>query len=190
MQWSGTMKMRELTRSLWFAALLAGSATVWADDMSGMDGLPEYEPGKAWEEQEIPIPPYPESNQGLISLDTNFPGYRYYIDPDSVTVGREDQVARYTVVVEADDGARNVLYEGIRCDIGQYKTYAYGTGKGPFHAMPGAKWKEIRSGDAFRYRRDLLEFYACEGSVVRFDPDRIVQRIQYPPSVHDSTNAP
>lgn len=182
------MKMRELARPLLWALVLTGAAV--AEDMTGMDGLPEYEPGKAWQEQEVPLPPYPADNEALIGLDTNFAGYRYYIDPESVSVGEEDQVARYTVVVEAEDGARNVLYEGIRCDLGQYKTYAYGTGKGPFHAMPGAKWKDIRSTDAFRYRRDLLDFYVCEGSVVRFDPQQIVKRIQYPPSVHDSSNAP
>lgn len=184
------MNISELARCLLVLAVAAGPATAWAEDMDGMDALPEYEPGEPWEEEEVPIPPYPGSNEGLIRLDTDFPGYRYYVDPDSVSVGEEDQVARYTAVVEAEGGVRNVFYEGIRCDIGQYKTYAYGTGTGPFHAMPGARWKEIRGGDAFRYRRDLLEYYVCDGSVVRFDPDRIVKRIQYPPSIHDSSNAP
>lgn len=155
-----------------------------------MDTLPEYEPGENWKEQDVALPAFPTDTEGLIRLDTRYPGYRYYIDPASISVGQEDQIARYTVVVETDDGARNVLYEGIRCDVGQYKTYAYGTADGPFQPMPGARWKDVRSEAAFRYRRDLLEFYVCDGSVVRFDPKQIVQRIQYPPSVHDSTYVP
>lgn len=167
-------------------ALALVVAPVVAEDVSGMDGLPEYEPGKPWHEQALDLPPFP-SQDDLISLDTRFPGYRYYVDPNSVSVGKEDQIARYTVVIEAGDGVRNVFYEGIRCDSRQYKTYAYGSGDGPFHKMPSADWKDIHNEAAFRYRRDLADYYVCDGPVVRFNPREIVKRIQNPPSVHDSS---
>ena len=169
------------------AAVIALPAA--AVDESGMDGLPEYEPGNAWEERAVRLPPYPREDD-LISLDTDFPGYRYFIDPASVSVGKKDQVARYTVIIESIDGVRNVFYEGMRCDSRQYKTYAYGSADGPFHEMPDADWKYIRSEAAFRYRRDLVDFYVCDGPIVRFNAKEIVKRIKYPPSVHDSTYVP
>ncbi len=151
-----------------------------------MDKLPEYQPGKPWQEQKLDVPAYPTAND-LISLDTQFDDYHYYIDKQSVSVGDEDQVARYTVVIDSEDGVRNVFYEGIRCDTRQYKTYAFGSGAGPFQRMQDTGWHYIRSEAAFRYRRDLLDYYVCDGPTVRFDPKQIVRRIANPPSLHDST---
>lgn len=184
------MTTTELAGGVFGLGLLLATVTLAAaEDMTGMDGLPEYQPGQPWHEEVLQLPPYP-AEEVLIRLDTSYPGYRYFIDPASVSVGEQDQVARYTVVVETNDGARNVFYEGIRCDTRQYKTYAYGYGDGPFHAMPTADWKEIRNQDALRYRADLADFYVCDGPAVRFDAKQIVKRIQYPPSVHDSTYVP
>ena len=185
------MKVRKLTMQrlagIWIAVVMAPA--VLAVDESGMDGLPEYEPGREWEEQAARLPAYP-SGDDLVALDTDYPGYRYFIDPASVSVGKKDQVARYTVIIESTDGVRNVFYEGMRCDSRQYKTYAYGSADGPFHEMPDAGWKYIRSEAAFRYRRDLVDFYVCDGPIVRFDAKEIVKQIKYPPSVRDSDYVP
>lgn len=151
------------------------------------DHLPEYRELNPWEEQEVAIPPFPAAAD-LIRLDTEFAGYRYFVDPRSLSVGEQDQVVRYTVVVESPAGPRNVFHEGIRCDDGHFKTYAYAAGEeGPFTDMPDARWRPISSQAAFRYRRDLHEYYLCDGPAPRFQVDEIVKRIQYPPSVHDST---
>lgn len=185
------MKVRELTMQGLTGILISvvTAFPVLAVDESGMDGLPEYEPGREWEEQAVRLPAYPRGDN-LVDLDTNYPGYRYYIDPASVSVGKKDQVARYTVIIESTDGVRNVFYEGMRCNSRQYKTYAYGSADGPFHEMPDSDWQEIRSEAAFRYRSDLVEFYMCDGPIVRFNAKEIVKRIKYPPSVHDSTYVP
>lgn len=173
-------------RSIAAAVLMALTSVVAAEDETGMDGLPEYEPGKPWAEQFSGLPPFP-SDENLVPLDTRFGEYQYFIDRKSVSVGKEDQIVRYTVVIDAPGGVRNVFYEGIRCDEKSYKTYAYGSGAGPFHPMASTDWKAIRSEAAFRYRQDLADFYVCDGPVVRFNPKEIVQRIENPPSVHDST---
>lgn len=173
------MKVRELAWRLMTGVLLAAALPpALADDGNEVGGF-EYEPGKPWQEQEVSIPDFP-AGQDLVPLDTDVPGYRYFIDPDSVSVGEQDGVARYTVVIESDDGVRNVFYEGIRCNSKQYKTYAFGSGDGPFQAMPGADWRAIRGHAAFGYRRDLAAYYVCDGPLARRSGTEIVKRIRYP----------
>src|SRR3982074_2310115 len=47
----------------------------------------------------------------------------FFIDKNSLSVGT-DGVIRYTVVVKSPAGARNVNYEGIRCDNYNWRLYA------------------------------------------------------------------
>jgi hypothetical protein len=48
---------------------------------------------------------------------------RFAIDPKSVSIGK-DNVVRYTVLITSKTGARNVNYEGLRCDTGERRIYA------------------------------------------------------------------
>nr|WP_254171151.1 CNP1-like family protein [Ralstonia mannitolilytica] len=48
---------------------------------------------------------------------------RFAIDPKSVSIGK-DNVVRYTVLITSRTGARNVNYEGLRCDTAERRIYA------------------------------------------------------------------
>ena len=48
----------------------------------------------------------------------------YGVDPASIRISKEDGVVRYVLVATGSSGARNVIYEGIRCATGEFKTYA------------------------------------------------------------------
>jgi len=48
---------------------------------------------------------------------------RFAIDPKSVSIGK-DNVVRYTVLITSSTGARNVNYEGLRCDTAERRIYA------------------------------------------------------------------
>jgi len=48
---------------------------------------------------------------------------RFAIDPKSVSIGK-DNVVRYTVLITSKTGARNVNYEGLRCDTAERRIYA------------------------------------------------------------------
>jgi len=142
-----------------------------------------HEPPKAWGEEEeereeaVVVPPLPDVRQ-LIALDSGFEGYRYFLDPGSLSIA-DHRTVRYAVVVESPNGVRNVLYEGIQCGSRQYKTYAYAAGEGPYQTTTAPEWKPIRGTTAFTYRRDLQEFYFCEGMTLRTNVDDIVRRIKY-----------
>lgn len=119
---------------------------------------------KVWQEQDVRLPEYPvEENLRQMKLVNS--QFKYYIDVTSVAVGDLDAVVRYSVVIVSSSGVRNVLREGIRCDERLSKTYAYGTGSGPFREMTST-WKLLSKSGSYRYRYELYKNYFCrEGSV-------------------------
>ena len=75
-----------------------------------------------WKEERTDFPSYPR-DADLIRFEVAGSAYEHYIDRASLSLGR-DEVLRYTVVLEAGR-ARNVLYEGIRCETREYRTFGY-----------------------------------------------------------------
>lgn len=145
------------------------------------DQIEEYE----WEEGKIKIPPYPKDGDLLeFYVDGANPNFRYYVDESSLSIGEFDKVARYTLVVRSKTGARNVFYEGIRCDTEEYKTYAFGVGKNKMKAMREPRWRPIRNLKHLKHRLDLLNFYLCKPPWPR-PPKEAVNAIKHPEQPQD-----
>ncbi len=166
-----------MRKSLMFGALLGllSAAAVadrerpFVDDPRPMtqrsqDEMEDY----VWEEGESKPPPYP-SEDDLVEFQVDRPGnrFRYFLDRKSLKIGGGDGVVHYTVVVASDSGARNVAYEGIRCETMEYKLYAYG-GKGDqFQPVRDPQWRDLRDDGYNAFRRDLHDFYFCDNMVHR-----------------------
>lgn len=101
-----------------------------------------------FKEQELVLPAAPEKRD-LLAFD---PGRRtsmkFYVDPASLSVG-EDEVVRYTLVITGDGDTRNVMYEGLRCETIERKTYAFGQADGTWSRARDPQWESI-AGDAPR----------------------------------------
>ncbi|MCW8905799.1 MAG: CNP1-like family protein [Sedimenticola sp.] len=134
-----------------------------------------------WEEQETGLPPYPEDDN-LIEFQVTRPNaaFRYYIDADSLSYNPKDGIVRYTVVIRSQRGASNVAFEGMRCTTSEYKTYAFGNGKGEL-VQPRRKpeWKPILKDSYTRYRNDLYDFYFCNIHVLDLSRDKIIAELKY-----------
>ena len=118
------------------------------------------EDAKPWVESDsaLPAPPKP---QNLIPFEVSpVTNNRHFIDAASVNVGSDD-VVRYTVVIEAAGGAKNVSHEGIRCDSGEQRVYAYGQADGTWSASRNERWEAIKFDSARSYQRALSEDYFC-----------------------------
>lgn len=84
---------------------------------------------EAWQEAEAPPPPA-FSTERLLRFEVNPQSTMVYgVDPQTIQISPVDRVVRYVVVASSPEGARNVLYEGIRCPTGQVKTYARHNGQ-------------------------------------------------------------
>lgn len=119
---------------------------------------------KPWQEVQAQLPAYPRPDR-LVPFEVSAASSnRYYIDDASLSVG-EDGVVRYTVVVRTPGGAENVSFEGMRCDDGQRKLYAFGRpdgrGGGEWSRNRHARWEPIQTRQAASYHRELFYYYFC-----------------------------
>lgn len=127
----------------------------------------EFDQDKPWTEVTAQLPPYPEA-ENLIAFDvSSATPHRHFVDVASISIG-EDQVVRYTVVIDAAGGARNVSFEGMRCETGERRLYAYGQPDGSWSKARTAGWEPIRFRLQRSYHKALYEDHFCpDGVTVR-----------------------
>jgi hypothetical protein len=115
-----------------------------------------------WSENKVDtLPPLPRE-QGLLSFDVsqNTP-LHFALDPSSLTVGT-DGVIRYTVVITSPSGARNVNYEGIRCETYEWRLYAgLNADHDGWDKTVANDWARIENGNLNAYRATLYQDYFC-----------------------------
>ena len=106
---------------------------------------------------------------------------KFFIDPASLKIGR-DEVVLVTTIITSERGARNVLFEGYRCDTREHKTLAYGTSSNTFYEVPDAQWESIRRtrGTNQDFRRELVTTYFCDIQRLPLTRDEILRQIKYP----------
>ena len=125
-----------------------------ADD--GFDA--EFEE-KPWAEVEIQLPVFPEP-ENLIPFRV---GYRtdtqYLIDGNSLSVG-VDSVIRYTLVVISAAGAKNISYEGLRCETAERRLYAFGRSDKTWSKARANQWGKIQ-GSTNNHHVELYGNYFC-----------------------------
>ncbi len=185
------MRGRDPHRSkrLW-AALLSGAllCRLGVGFAGGLDkyGYPEeqaplhVEEVPEWSEDKVSLPAYPDPNK-LISVDlgASLSRYEYQIDPASLSVGH-DGVVHYTLVLRSSSGARNVFFEGVRCNTHEYKTYAFGHAQGGFRRRQSPPWEPLRPSGPQAYREALARSYLCSSFWLPLKVDRILSRLRSP----------
>ncbi|MGN6259381.1 MAG: CNP1-like family protein [Ralstonia sp.] len=124
---------------------------------------------------------------------------RFAIDPKSVSIGK-DNVVRYTVLITSKTGARNVNYEGLRCDTAERRIYATlrndtnqwvgnravdmnetaNTESASMNAYkPATNWQRVGNGGPTDYASALMRSYFCDVRSVAGDgkASTLVQRL-------------
>jgi len=147
-----------------------------------------YEPdntveGTQWQEQneKLPKPPKAENLIPISVVNRGYDNYSYSIDSAALSIGEYDDVRRYTVVISSRSGIRNLRYEAIRCETGEYKTYAYAVNDEAFRAYAVPEWQNIGREGSGRYRYTLLEDYFCRNYDTNMTLADILQTLRYPP---------
>lgn len=140
---------------------------------------------KRWRELEVKLPPYPKAGT-IIAFDVSAASSnRFYIDPESISVGG-DGVVRYTVVVRSPGGAENISYEGIRCETREQKYYAFGRRDGSWANARTSDWRYIEYKDINRQHGVLyLDYFCPDRRKPLGSPKDIIQRFKYgvPPRI-------
>jgi hypothetical protein len=113
-----------------------------------------------WKEGNTTLPPWP-SDSDLVEFRVDDPSsrFRQYLDVNHIRVGKDGAV-RYTLVVEAPSGVRNVSFEGLRCTPhGVFKVFAYGY-DGHFEKTE-SEWESLHGRVSDQIHRDLHELILC-----------------------------
>lgn len=145
--------------SLLFVAMLA-SAAVFADFEE------DYE-SKQWQEIEVQLPAAPKQETLLPFYVSAATENRFFVDGATLSVG-DDGVVRYVLLVLAPQGARNVSYEGMRCETRERRIYASGRLDGSWSKVRKNEWVRIQDATANRQHAALfLEYFCPFGYIVR-----------------------
>lgn len=149
----------KVARALLFLTVLPFAARAGWGDLDR-----EYEADKPWVEVAAQLPAAPRDADLLEFSVSAVAPHRYYVDPASISVGA-DRVVRYTVVIRAAGGARNVFFEGLRCETAERRLYAVGQPDGSWTRARDPDWRPIGLTSGREYRKALYEDIFCPGDI-------------------------
>jgi hypothetical protein len=132
---------------------------------------------KEWKEIALTLPEAPKEANLLPFSIGPIATQRFFIDSQSVTVGK-DAVVRYTLVSISSSGAKNISYEGMRCDVRQRRLYAFGRPDGSWSRARTAEWEKINPKAANRQHATLASDFLCNAGMVSGTAAQIIQRIR------------
>lgn len=122
---------------------------------------------KKWQEVVVQLPAAPQQENLLPIYVSAATDNEFFVDGSTLTV-TADGVVRYVLVVQTSGGARNVSFEGLRCETRERRIYASGRPDGSWSKSRNNEWRRIRDVAANRYHAALFGDYFCpEGVIVR-----------------------
>ncbi|PMS34596.1 CNP1-like family protein [Trinickia symbiotica] len=132
-----------------------------------------------WTENKVDqLPPLPQQSNLLpFDVSQNTP-LKFAVDAKSVDVG-SDGVVRYTVVVTSPSGARNVNYQGIRCDTYEWRQYAgLNADHDGWDRDVATSWTRIENGNLNAYQAALYQDYFCDNKMPAAPTKTIVNNLR------------
>ena len=134
-----------------------------------------------WKEDEVVIPPFPNTDDLLkVEIDRAGSPFNFYVDSKNLSISSDKGVIRYTVVIESDSGAKNILFEGIRCQTREFRTYAYGTYDKKLVKARTSIWQVIKPSSGMVHRYNFYRHYMCSEYLTPNPIDILLQKIKYP----------
>jgi len=137
----------------------------------------EFDQDKPWSEVVVKLPAYPKSENLIPFNVSSATQNKHFIDAESISVG-EDLVVRYTVIIEAAGGAKNVSFEGLRCESAERRLYAYGHPDGTWSKARNAGWESIKLRSLLAYRKALFEDFFCPDGIRVRDGKEAVKNLR------------
>lgn len=137
--------------------------------------------GPKWKEKNAVIPPFPNADDLLkVEIDKADAPFNIFLDSKNLTASSNAGIIRYSVVIESDSGAKNVMYEGIRCLTGEFRTYAYGTYENKFVKASSSEWRPIANKTSMPHRYNFYLHYMCNEYQSSNSVPDILRKVKYP----------
>jgi len=112
-------------------------------------------------EDDVALPAFPRPADLLPFFVSAASDFAFFIDGASLSAGK-DGVVRYTVVARSPQGARSVVFEGLRCDTREVRGYATGRADGSW-SRRDTPWRRIEARNVQRWHNALATEYFCPG---------------------------
>ena len=132
-----------------------------------------------WAETQVPPPPAFDMKK-LVTLDVPGSALAYGVDPASIQISNKDGIVRYVMVATSSSGARNVMYEGLRCSTAEFKTYSRYSPDGQWAPVSDAQWRSVFGNMPSRHALRFAKAGACEGASSASTVDVLVSRLKNP----------
>jgi len=116
--------------------------------------------------KEATTPPAPAwGKANLIPIDLRSAGSLVFgVDPKTISVG-SDEVVRYVMVAYNPEGSTNALFEGLRCNTSEIKTYARSSTVDKWQTVAQPEWVPLDPTKAsHRHAIALARQGFCEGA--------------------------
>jgi hypothetical protein len=133
-----------------------------------------------WKESEVPAPPAFDVGR-LITFDGAVNSSLVYgVDPASIRISGSDSLIRYVMVATSASGAKNVMYEAIRCSTGEFKTYARYSSDGRWSPVSDATWRSMFGNLPSRHALYFARAGACDNAATPSSVNALIFRLKNP----------
>ena len=132
--------------------------------------------------KELTVPPPPAFDLGkLVTFEVSRGSSLVYgVDPASISVSKADGIVRYVMVASSATGARNVMYEGLRCATGEFRTYARYSPEGGWKTAEPSEWRSLFANMPSRYALRFAQAGGCDNTMVPPSVNVLVSRLKNP----------
>ena len=133
-----------------------------------------------WVESEAPPPPVFDMNKLLAFTGAVSSSLVYGVDPSTIRITNTDGVVRYVLVATSSSGARNVMYEAIRCSTGEFKTYARYSLDGRWNNVAEPQWRSMFENMPSKHALYMAGAAVCDGAAPVSTVAAMVRRLKNP----------
>jgi hypothetical protein len=132
-------------------------------------------PAKVWVDSPVQFPSAPVQ-ENLLPFYSN-DSQSFFIDSKSLAIVADGSL-RYTMVSTSKSGAKNVSYEGLRCDTFEKRLFAFGRADGSWSPSRRNEWNEISNKGINQQHSNLAWDFVCETGSIVGNVEKILQRIR------------
>ena len=133
-----------------------------------------------WKESDVPPPPAYDMNKLLSFEVTRSSPLVYGVDPASVSISNSDSIVRYVIVATTPAGAKNVMYEGLRCATGEVRTYARAAPSGTWVPVADSEWKSVYNPALPKHSLRFAQAGACQQAAPVGSVRELVRKLKNP----------
>jgi hypothetical protein len=133
-----------------------------------------------WKESEVPVPPAFDVSK-LVTFEVSAGSSLVYgVDPASIRITPSDGVVRYVMVASSASGARNVMYEGLRCSTAEFKTYARYSADGRWSPVSNPEWRSLFASMPSKHALRFAQAGGCDNATAPSSVKVLVGRLKNP----------